>query len=167
MNYSQKYTLAAFIEPVTANLEFNMNDWPLHVTLADVFAAEINDTLETGLRNLLANIQPVSAEVGDDTILGITKVALIKNSEPLQNLHEAIVSLLQGHGATFNTPEFNYGGFLPHVTIQTNGRVVPGEIIRIASVSLIDMFPNGDWKNRSVMATFELGTAISGGAKPH
>lgn len=42
MIYSQRYALVAFFEPLEVDVEFEMSDWPLHVTLADVFSINWN-----------------------------------------------------------------------------------------------------------------------------
>lgn len=159
MNYSQKYTLVAFLKPIEVGTEFKMADWPLHVTLADVFAIELNSTVEQQLTDLLARQSPVCLSVGEDATLGTTKVALINKNNELQNLHNGIIDLLELNDAKFNTPEFTRKGFLPHSTIQKLGRLNTGDEVEVISVSLVDMFPGGDWQQRKVLNNFNLGEA--------
>ena len=156
MNYSQKYTLVAFLKPLEVGAEFHMSDWPLHITLADVFAIGLSPTLEQQLAELLEGQPPVELSVGEDATLGTTNVALVNKTNELQNLHEEIVDVLEQNGVIFNTPEFTRSGFLPHSTIQKSGRLHTGDTFHITSVSLVDMFPNGDWQQRKVLHNFAL-----------
>ena len=80
MNYSQKYTLVAFLKPLEVGAEFHMADWPLHITLADVFAIDLSPSLEQQLTELLASQPPVKLSVGEDATLGTTNVALVSGS---------------------------------------------------------------------------------------
>lgn len=157
MQYSQKYTLVAFFEPIEVGTEFNMADWPVHMTLADVFAANLDNGIEQGLTGLLEKQSPVTLRAKGDSVLGTTKVVLIEEDDELHNLHNQIVNLLEVNGAKFNNPEFTRSGFLPHSTIQKSGRLHEGDRLDIKFISLIDMFPGGDWQQREVLMNFELG----------
>ena len=134
-----------------------MTDWPLHTTLADVFAINRHETsIDMKLSALASGAQAVKVAAVADSLLGTTSVVLFEKTAPLQQLHDSIVSLLEQNRATFNTPEFTSDGFLPHSTIQGGDRVQIGDEINIDSISLIDMFPNDDWQQRKVLATFNL-----------
>lgn len=156
MKYSQKYTLVAFLKPIEVGAEFAMVDWPLHMTLADVFAIGLDTTIEQNLTDLLAKKSPISLSVGEDATLGTTKVSLINKNSELQNLHDEIVDLLELNGVEFNTPEFTRKGFLPHSTIQKSGRLNAGDEFEITSVSFVDMFPEGEWQQRKILKNFNL-----------
>jgi hypothetical protein len=156
MNYSQKYTLVAFLIPVEVGTEFKMADWPLHITLADVFAIELETGIQQKLTNLLAEQPSLVLSVGQDATLGTTNVALINKDNRLQNLHDKIIDLLELNGVQFNTPEFTRTGFLPHSTVQKSGRLNIGNEVEITSISLVDMFPGGDWQQRKVLNNFSL-----------
>lgn len=120
MSYSQKYTLVHFLTPLQDGAEFHMTDWPLHITLADVFAIDRHATnIDTKLTALASRTQAVKAVVVDDSVLGTTPIVLLAKTAPLQQLHSNIVALLEESGAVFNNPEFTKDGFLPHSTIQT------------------------------------------------
>lgn len=156
MEYSQKYTLVAFLNPKEFGTTFNMADWPLHITLADVFAIELTAAIETKLTTLLAQQSPIHLTVGEDATLGTAEVALINKNVELQNLHNKIIDLLEINGVEFNTPDFIRKGFLAHSTIQKSGRLNDGDKVEITSVSLVDMFPDGDWQQRKVLNSFNL-----------
>lgn len=157
MPYSQKYTLVHFTPPVQPGTSFHMSDWPVHVTLADVFAVDRRGVaLDQKVADLLVDTQPVETTAHKDDVLGTTPVVLLDKTTSLVMLHMAIVTLLERNGATFNTPEFTKDGFLPHSTIQKSGRLHIGDTVTIDSVSLVDMFPGGDWKQRHVLATFPM-----------
>lgn len=157
MPYSQKYTLVHFTSPIHLGTSFHMSDWPVHVTLADVFAVDRHGTdLDEKLAHHLAAITPVQTTALRDASLGTTPVVLLDKTSPLTALHMDIVTLLEANRATFNTPEFTKDGFLPHSTIQKNGRLHIGDTVVIDSISLVDMFPGGDWQQRRILATFRM-----------
>jgi len=157
MTYSQKYALVHFISPVEDGVQFHMSNWLLYTTLADVFAINRHEAnIDEKLATLLAQIKPVETSATDDSILGTTQVILLDKTPLLIKLHTDIVSLLEENGATFNNPEFTRTGFLPHSTIQKSGRLHTEDRIIIDSISLVDMFPDNDWEQRRVLATFKM-----------
>lgn len=157
MPYSQKYALVHFIHPAEDGTQFHMSDWILHTTLADVFAINRHESnIDKKLATLLAQIETVETKATDDSILGTTRVILLDKTAPLIKLHTAIVSLLEENNATFNNPEFTRSGFLPHSTVQKSGHLQRGDEVVIDSISLVDMFPDNDWEQRRVLATFKM-----------
>ena len=157
MMYSQKYVLVHFFTPLQDGTEFHMDNWPLHITLADTFAIDrIATDIDKKLSELVSKSQTIIVSAIDDSTLGTTQVVLIEKTRKLQQLHNDIVSLLEANGATFNHPEFTKDGFLPHGTVQKNSRLQMGDEVAVDSISLIDMFPNNDWQHRKVLATFNL-----------
>jgi 2'-5' RNA ligase len=157
MIYSQKYCLVHFISPVDTGAQFNMSEWPLHITLADVFAVDRqNTTIDIELESLCKQQSSITIAALDDSKLGETPVVLLHNTSELFKFHSELVSTLEHHGAIFNTPAFTMKGFIPHSTIQDNGRIEIGQEITIDSISLVDMFPDSDWEQRKVLATLNL-----------
>ena len=155
MTYSQKYALVHFITPIANGVEFHMSDWPLHVTLADVFAIN-RSNLDKALVGFLAQTAPVKTTALSKSTLGTAPVILLDKSPALLKLHADIVSLLGAHGVVFNNPEFTRDGFIPHSTIQKSSRLEIGDEVAVDSLSLIYMFPNNNWEQRRVLATFEM-----------
>lgn len=157
MQYSQKYTLVSFIKPVDEGAEFAMVDWPPHVTIADIFAIDrLNSAIDSKLGTLLGSQSQVISHATSDVTLGIAAVVLIDKNDALTQLHSRVIKLLASNGAVFNNPEFTYAGFLPHCTIQKTGRLHTDDPVAIDTVSLIDMFPDGNWQRRKVLRTFAL-----------
>lgn len=157
MTYSQKYALVHFISPIENEALFHMSEWPLHTTLADVFAINrLQTSIDAKLATMLAQTSTVETAAMDDIILGTTQVVLLDKTPSLVKLHTDIVSLLEKNNAVFNTPEFTKDGFLPHCTLQMSGRLNKGNTVTIDSVSLVDLFPSSDWEQRKVLATFKM-----------
>lgn len=157
MSYSQKYCLVHFIDHRQDGSEFNMNHWPLHITLADVFAIDLEQSaIIKDLEMLSGKLAPVTLNAENESILGETPVVLLSKSPDLLQLHEDIVSFIEAGSAVFNNPEFTRAGFIGHSTIQNEQRLKIDEVITIDSLSLVDMFPEGDWQRRKVLATFPL-----------
>ena len=156
MNYSQKYSLVAFLKPIGIGSEFSMADWPPHITIADVFAIDRTTTLEQELLILVTQQSPIQVTAGKDGTLGTTDVTLINQYEKLKDLHNIVINQLERHGALFNNPEFTREGFLPHSTIQKSSRLSKGDEIKLTTLTLVDMFPNGNWQQRKILCNFEL-----------
>lgn len=149
-----------FLEPVEQHTQFAMEDWPLHMTLADVFAINVNSSLLSELHEMLSRQKAFTIKVGDDLRFGSNDsplvVAGIETNAKLQKLHNELVDFLEEHGAVFNSPEFTRDGFVPHSTVQKNSRINKGEILEVTALSLIDMFVDGDWRSRKVLDTISL-----------
>lgn len=156
MIYSQKYTLVGFLEPVEVGFAFDMSNWPVHITLADVFAINLTESFEKSLADLSSEQSSLILDVGEDAVLGAAGVNLLNTSDELQHFHNTIVDLLEVYGATFNTPQFTRYGFLPHISVQKTKRTNEGDRIKINFASLVDMFPGGDWQQRKVLKNFSL-----------
>lgn len=155
MPYSQKYSLVGFLEHQENGSEFAMSDWPLHVTFADVFAINRHDVnIDEKIDEVLRSQDKVLISPKEHAKLGDTDVVLVEKTDELLSLHTLLVSLLKQNGAIFNTPAFTNDGFLPHCTIQKSG------IIRkrttITELTLVDMFPDDNWRQRKLLATFKL-----------
>lgn len=158
MQYSQKYSLVSFTNPLPIDFEFPMSEWPLHITLADVFAIDLeNSGIISKLATFLADQPALRVQATQESKLGDAAVVLVEKSVELNSLHMHIIDLLEENGASFNTPEFNRTGFTPHTTIQDGDRPATGDIFTVSSLSLIDMFPGGDWQQRKVLHNFQLG----------
>lgn len=160
MQYSQKYTLVQFLEPQTNGTRFSMEEWPIHVTLADTFAIDLSDSLIQELHAMLSQQKSHHITASDDLRFGTEGNPLIvvgfEKSIELQTLHAALIDFLEKQGAAFNSPEFTQDGFIAHSTIQNGSRIDKGDSLHIGSLSLIDMFVDGDWRSRKVLDTFNL-----------
>lgn len=158
--YTQKYTLAYLLKKLPDGFEYAREDWPPHVTLADVFAIEGGwQEVIKHLQSRLMNITPVESCISGEDRFGKDRtipVQLIRKTNELQALHDLIIDILEAHDATFNSPEFTRDGFKPHSTIQKEGRLQPGDKIRFDSVTLIDLFPSNDPYQRRILGTIPL-----------
>lgn len=160
MTYSQKYSIVQFLETVREETVFSMDDWPLHTTLADVFALDLNEDVITKLTAFLATKNSFTIKAKDDMTLGSTDnpcpVTLIENNIMLQSLHDTLIDLLEQSGAIFNSPQYTHQGYLPHSTIQKHARIHAGDVFKVNELSIIDMFVDGDWRQRKVLQTIKL-----------
>ncbi|MBI3889802.1 2'-5' RNA ligase family protein [Candidatus Saccharibacteria bacterium] len=157
MTYSQKYCLVHFIKPVQNGMQFHMSEWPLHATLADVFAINRRSShIDEILASKFSHHPSVKTTAMQGSILGTTHVVLLNKTPELLSLHAEVITILEESDAIFNTPEFNKAGFIPHSTIQQNERVNIGDVLEINSLSLVDMFPDDDWQQRKVLSTFNF-----------
>ena len=154
---TQKYVLAYIINNFPNGYEYSAEDWPLHVTLADVFAIDGDPKdLINGLTKRLSSRQQVESKIVGEEWFGQDKgvhVSLLDRTEELQELHETLLKVLSNYDVKFNNPEYINEGFRPHSTIQKNERFEINDIVTLDSVTLIDMFPNEDPYRRKILST--------------
>lgn len=158
--FTQKWAVISLLEDTAEGSEFYYTDFPLHITLAGVFAVEKNSTqLIHELDTLLAGKKRVEIEAEEQAMFGPAQdiaVMKVKKTPNLINLYSTIYGWLENAGAAYNSPEYQGEGYLPHVTAQTTGSLVPGEKRLLKSVSLIDLFPNNDGYRRKIFRTIDL-----------
>ncbi len=156
--YSQKYCLVSFIEPVTEGLIFDYSDWPLHATLADTFACELGVILSVG--DIVKNYECIITRGVSHRVFGSsdrpTPVLLLSKDQKLMQLHNEVIDYLLHNGTVFNNPEFIKQGFLPHCTVQKKKMINIGDDVLLTSLSLVDMYVDNDWRKRKVIKSFDL-----------
>lgn len=132
-----------------------MKDWPLHLTVADVFSLyKENTKIVSKFEELLSGVKPIKLTSEKESLLGTAPVILFKHSHDIYRLHIKLVDLLVDNGAVFNSPEFTRAGFIAHSTIQHKNRLELDKEYLLDSLSLVDMFPDEDWEKRRVINTF-------------
>lgn len=158
--FTQKYAVVYLASPLSDGYEFPMSEWPLHVTLADVFA--IDGDSKKLLPDFVAKFSlhlPIKTKVVGDEWFGDDKsvhVKLLDKTLAFQALHEEVLTVLARHNVKPNNPEYARAGYRPHSTVQKNSRFNMGNSITIDSLSLIDMFPGGDATRRRVLGTIRF-----------
>jgi len=157
---TQKYVIVQFSKSLPVGYTYSMKGWPLHVTLADVFSINGKWTdLFKDMNCILENEVTIFSKAivkdlfGEDRSI---KVTLIEKTDELQNLHERVVSVLEKHGALFNSPEYTKDGFKPHATEQAEAKLEIGDVVEFGSLTLVDMFPDGDPYQRKILGTVHL-----------
>ncbi len=157
---TQKWAIIALMENVQDGAEFYYTDFPLHITLAGVFAINKKGLwLAERLTNLLMDQKTFKIQTGKKDMFGPNKdVAVMKimKSPELLGMYNKIHSWLLESGAIYNEPQYQGYGYLPHSTFQKSGLLNENEVRQIKSVSIIDLFPNGDGYKRKVFKTIEL-----------
>jgi 2'-5' RNA ligase len=157
---TQKYTIVQLLEDRQEGDEYAPSDWPLHVTLSDIFAIDhdINDVF-LQLAELLSTIKPTDVTAGHDAYFGAdkrTQVTLLAMNEELIALHQDVIALLKCNGATFNTPQYIETGFRAHATVRPHARLYYGDKVRFDALSVIDLFPDKNPNKRKILKTFFL-----------
>lgn len=162
-NFTQKYTIIQLFEDISEGALFSSDNWPLHSTLVDTFAIGWNvPTMIRNLKTLLANMPAADSIVEGDTFFGpnqTTQVALLRKSDSLLKLHNAVVAVLQRGGLEVNNPQFTGKGFVPHSTVQKHAWLHEGDQVVFDALTIIDMFPDGDPYQRKVLKTIRVGDA--------
>jgi 2'-5' RNA ligase len=158
---SQKYVLVHFVDVPSAPLEFPMSEWPLHVTLLANFQTNQLDTVRERLNKLVSDAEPFTITADGEAFFGPSQsvhVSLIRPDKNIKALHEKLLELTTELGAIFDEPMYNAAGYRPHATIQRKSRLNDGQAITLDSITLVDMFPNQDIKQRKIIETYSLGT---------
>ena len=158
--FTQKWAIVSLLQNVPDGSLFYYTDFPLHVTLAGVFSINKSGS------DIIHEIQQLTIDQPSFEIEGDEKdmfgpdrniaVMKIKRSQELLELHSKIHERLVALGAVYNSPEYQGAGYVAHSTFQRSGKLNTGEKRRISSVSLIDLFPNGDGYQRKVFKSIRL-----------
>lgn len=160
MQFTQKYAIIQLFEDVPVGVEFAYTEWPLHSTIADVFAIDWSVPIMIDeLIKLLRNHPHATSMAEDDRFFGENaqvQVTLLKKTASLAKLHHDVIELLERGGWKPNAPEFAKQGFLPHSTVQPHARLNRGDKVTFDALSIIDMFPNEDPYQRKVLATIKI-----------
>lgn len=159
--FTQKYALIQLFEPLPEGSEFSSSDWPLHSTIADVFATDWDVlTMTRHLAELLGNREPASSNVLEDKFFGPqreVRVALLGKTASLLSLHHDVIACLETGGWKPNDPQFAKDGFLPHSTVQKHARLHEGETATFDALSIVDFFPENDPYQRKILKTIPIG----------
>jgi 2'-5' RNA ligase len=159
--FTQKYAIIQLLEDMPVGAQFSASSWPLHSTIADTFAIDWDVlTMVKKLTELLKDHAQSTSGAEDDRFFGDNgqvQVALIKKTDDLVKLHYNVITLLKQGGWKPNDPQFAEEGFLPHSTVQSQGRINKGEEITFNALSVIDFFPNEDPYQRKLLATIKIG----------
>lgn len=158
--FTQKWAVISLLEDADEGSEFYYTDFPLHVTLAGVFSVNKDGRqLTDELRQLVKSVRSVEIEAEEKAMFGPSQditVMKIKKTPDLTNLYSAVYGWLENSGATYNLPEYQGEGYVPHATVQKNGSLELGEKRLLKSISLIDLFPNNDGHQRKIFKTINL-----------
>lgn len=157
---TQKWAIVAPLQPVKDGVEFSPSDFPLHITLAGVFAIDINGAaLSEKILALLTHQAPFEVMADTEDFFGPNKeiaVMKLQKTPELMDLYNTIHNELIALNAIFNTPQYEEAGYIPHSTKQKHAMVTKGESVLIDSVSIIDLFPNSDGHRRKIFKTIQF-----------
>ena len=159
--FTQKYAIIQFFEDMQVGTEFFWKDWPLHSTVADVFAINWDAvTMQERLAEILHEHSWAESVAEDDLLFGKdgqARVTRLRKTDSLMRLHYDVIKMLEQGGWQPNNPEYAKEGFLPHVTVQKHARLNEGDKVVFNALSIIDFFPNQDPYERKLLATIKIG----------
>lgn len=159
--FTQKYAIIQLLEEAPEGVEFSASDWPLHVTLVDVFAIDWSvQEMAERLTTLLTGRPPARAQATDRAYFGSNQevpVTLLDRTDSLIKLHSDVYALLERGGLKVNNPQFALEGFRPHATVQEHAALKAGDTVVFDALTIIDMFPGEDPYMRKVLHTIKFG----------
>lgn len=159
-NFTQKYTIVQLLEAMPDGAEYYWRDWPLHVTIADIFATNWEpSTIVEKLSQLLAKRRSFEVLATGGLCLGSrgVPVMLLELSNDLRRFHFDVIDMLEEGDVRFNTPQYIREGWLPHSTVQRHAGLQPGDMVTFDTLTLIDLFPDQDGYRRKIIATIPFG----------
>lgn len=155
--YSQKWCVVAFFDALELNFQFHRTEIPLHATIAGVFAIDKSrEEINVLLKNYLDQFGTFEITGGEIVNWGDIQVTLLVHSDDFDVLFKGVQQMLIDNGALFNEPEYLGDGFMPHVTAQRHAKLDTGKKMFIKSITLVDMFPDGDFEQRLISGNHEL-----------
>lgn len=158
--FTQKWAIIALLDDTKEGSVFHFTEFPMHITIAGVFDTDQNGRqLADQLSKLLRDQRSFTVEAGPKDMFGPNKdvpVMRTNDSIELMTLYQKIHTWLTSLGATYLQPQYQGEGYLPHSTIQKSGALREGEHRLIQSVSLVDLYPNNDGRQRKIFKTITL-----------
>lgn len=157
---TQKWAIIIPLEEHPDGSEFYYTDFPLHITIAGIFATKDTSTeLEEMLQMLVKSTRPFEVTSDEEALFGDNKDIAVMKIHPtseLKQLYDLIHNELLKRNVIFNAPHHEGDGYIPHSTYQRSGRLYSGEKVYATSVSLIDLFPNRDGLKRKIIKTIKF-----------
>lgn len=156
-----RYVVVAPLTPMVVGDRFITREWPLHVTLVQVFATPATP-VEIGRRlaAVAAASPAITVVAGDEENFGRSQsipVTLVNSSVALDALHAACVAAIEELAPRYENPEFMGAGYRPHVTIKRQGRVLAGDVLELRQLAVVDMEPGQRDGGREVLTVCALG----------
>ena len=156
-----RYVVVLPLTPMAVGDRFSTREWPLHVTLVQVFASDATPArVGSCLAVVAAAASPITAVAGEDEDFGPSRtipVTVIEPSVELDALHAACVMALDRLGPVYENPEYMDEGYRPHVTVKRHQRVTAGDRLELRQIALVDMDPGQREGGREVLAVAPLG----------
>lgn len=158
--FTQKWTIIIPIESIYEGLEYDFTEWPLHITLASVFAVSTTgDQLGEKLQERVATQRSLSVQAesedwfGPERTVGVMKLQM---TPALSELYNKVHELLVGLDASFNEPRYEGEGYIPHSAHQKMARLHIGDKVAVNKLALIDMFPDSNGHRRRVTKLIDI-----------
>ena len=158
--FSQKWTIVALLDDTQPGYEFNMKNWPRHVTMMPVFAVDLDSVgLTQVVEKVASEFRSVDGKIASHVQWGKDgqlQVALLEANKSLQSMHDALCNQLAKSNLLFNEPNYAYANFKPHVTKYQDKVLSIGDTVRITNLCVVDMFPNDEPFERRIVSRIEL-----------
>lgn len=157
---SQKYVIVHFVDLARTPHEFSYTEWPPHVTLLANFTIDQPvDALVSELASYAQQTEPFEIRVEGEALFGPNQdvpVLLMQTTADIQKVHEDLADLTGVLGAKYDDPQYMRVGYRPHMTIKAKTQTGVQQAMTLDSLTLIDMYPDGDITRRRVIKSFVL-----------
>lgn len=155
-----RYVVVAPLTPMVVGDRFITREWPLHVTLIQVFASEATPAeIGSRLAAVGSGASAITVVAGEPANFGPSKtipVTVVEPSAALDALHALCVQAVGDLAPVYENPEYMGPGYRPHVTVKRNARVTVGEVLELQQIALVDMEPGQPDGGREVLAVSAL-----------
>jgi 2'-5' RNA ligase len=155
-----RYVVVLPLTPMVVGDRFITREWPLHVTVVQVFTADATPgAIRARLAGVAASSSPIDVVAGADEHFGPSRtipVTVVSPSASLDALHAACVAALDDLGPMYENPEYTGAGYRPHVTVKRHARATAGDVLNLRQLALVDMEPGQPQGGREVLAVCVL-----------
>jgi 2'-5' RNA ligase len=140
-----QYVIVFTVESLEPDSTFERASWPLHITIAPPFYFPGSfESLVSVVGEIAAIHPPFEITIGDDAHLRArqsTTVKLIVYPESLVQLHDELELELSKNSARYKGTQYP---FLPHFTLREPSRLSKGQMLRVKTLTIIQLEPNNN-----------------------
>ena len=150
-----RLAVCSFLEPADTTV-FASAALPLHVTVLGNFILDADFDEFASIVTAAARMLPITVHLGTDEVFGANgeyQVTVTEPSVSLTELHNELLDRARRVGAVLDNPEYGGDGYRAHVTWPGNVRPALAAVLTLASLSIVELEPDGDTQLRRVMAT--------------
>jgi len=158
---SQKYVAVHFFTPQPNGFRFHKAAWPPHVTILPRLTLGTSlETFTAKLKESVQHIQPFKITITGPEFFGQDQtipVLIVDPSPDILKTHTGLLKMCVGLRCTYDEPAYNGAGYRPHVSVQKNNTIEVGQTFPLDTITLVDMYPDGDITQRLVLETYTFG----------
>ena len=153
------FVIVAPLETVRTGSEFRTDSWPLHVTLVPPFTTPAPIEKVAGLmESVCLGFRALNVRAARRELFGRHRgvpVITLDRDDALRRLHTALLDAIEPVAQEHPDRQVR-DDYRPHVSVQRDRAIAPGEPVMIDRVALVDRRPDGRSGLRRVVVLVPL-----------